>query len=70
MVNFKLNRDFFVISNSDVSEAAPYPETVLEGLTDSGLAMARSEITSWPDYQATPLVSLDGLARQLDVNTI
>ena len=35
-----------------------------------GLAAARAEITSWPDYRPTPLVALPGLAGRLDLGGV
>jgi diaminopropionate ammonia-lyase len=41
---------------------APYGASAL---TADGFAAAEREIASWPEYAATPLVRLDGLARSL-----
>lgn len=70
MAKYTLNKDFFISHNSAVFEAAPYPEKELEILSSSGLAQARGEITSWPGYRPTPLVALDGLAGQLNINAL
>jgi len=39
-------------------------------LTDDGFRQAKAEITSWADYQATPLRELAGLARAAGVGAI
>ena len=39
-------------------------------MTDDGFRQAKAEITSWADYQATPLRELPGLARAAGVGAI
>jgi diaminopropionate ammonia-lyase len=39
-------------------------------LPDDGFRQAKAEITSWPDYQVTPLRTLPGLARAAGVGAI
>src|SRR5579871_1259686 len=39
-------------------------------LTDDGFRRAKAEITSWPDYAATPLRELPGPARVAGLGTI
>src|ERR1700720_1654251 len=43
------------------------PEDILDA---AGFAVAWDEITQWPDYHATPLHSLPGLARTVGVEKI
>lgn len=59
-----------VINRSAAARREPYGETRSTILDAAGFAAARREITTWPSYAASPLVSLPGLARQLGVAEI
>lgn len=58
------------ISNPMVSRHSPYPDELLEIASLEQAATARHEISRWPDYRATPLYRLDGIARQIGVRGI
>ncbi len=48
----------------------PYGEQRARVLSQAGFDAAFVEISSWPDYAATPLVRLDGLARSLGLGSL
>lgn len=48
----------------------PYGSEQSAILNHAGLEAARREISSWPEYRPTPLISLPGLARAADVGTL
>ncbi len=58
------------IGNPMVSRHSPYPDELLEIASLEQAATARNEISRWPDYRATPLYRLDGIARQIGVRGI
>jgi len=58
---------FSITKNPNGAIAAPYGAEQLTVLNPAGLQAARHEITTWPGYQATPLVSLPGLAKSANV---
>ncbi len=53
-----------LVLNRRVAPAGPYPAALGKILDAAGLAAARAVITAWPGYEPTPLVALDGLARE------
>jgi len=61
---------FSFIANPDAVVIQNYGHAQEEILSAQGLQRAREEISSWPGYQPTPLISLPGLARGVDVGCI
>lgn len=57
-------------ANASVNRGEPYPQSLREVLNEKMLDEARAIIKSWPGYEETPLVSLDGLARAVGVKKI
>ncbi|QIG47360.1 diaminopropionate ammonia-lyase [Nordella sp. HKS 07] len=53
------------VHNSHVDRARPYSDTERRVLSLDGFRKAQAEITSWPGYDPTPLIALDGLAGRL-----
>src|SRR5580704_2638362 len=43
---------------------------MISGFSTARLTAARLEISSWPNYQPSPLASLSGLARTMGIDTI
>lgn len=58
------------VHNSHADRARPYSDTERQVLSLDGFRRAQAEITSWPGYRPTPLISLAGLAGQLGVGTV
>ena len=56
--------------NPAFQRARPYGPAQLSVLDAENHARAHAEIESWPGYAPTPLLTLDGLARELGVNSI
>ena len=56
--------------NPHAHPSLPYSPKQQAILSEQGLLQARSEISHWPNYQATPLVELSGLASTLGVAAI
>lgn len=50
--------------------AAPYGAMRSQVMSRAGFDAALAEIASWPGYAPTPLLSLDGLARQLGIGKL
>lgn len=50
------------VHNPNARADAPYGPELLAILNDEGLAAAKAEIETWPDYAPTPLHRLSGLA--------
>ncbi len=50
--------------------AAPYGARRAQVMSQSGFDTALAEISSWPGYAPTPLLALDGLARQLGIGQL
>ena len=51
-------------------DAAPYGARRAQVMRQTGFDTALAEIASWPGYAQTPLLSLDGLARQLGLGQL
>ena len=58
------------VANRSAARDRPFGSSEAAILGAAGLAAARNEITSWPDYRPTPLVPLPGLARRLGLGQI
>ena len=58
------------VANRKVSRNLAYPDSLKAILNLKDAAQAFDEISSWPDYKATPLHELDGLATELEINKI
>jgi diaminopropionate ammonia-lyase len=56
-----------VLNAAAAARSQSYPASVRDALPPEAFADARREITSWPGYQSTPLVSLSGLASELGI---
>jgi len=56
--------------NSAFIRARPYGPAQLSVLNAEAHARARVEIQSWPGFAPTPLLTLDGLSRELGVKTL
>ncbi len=61
---------FSLISNPNVALSAPYGAEQMAILNIEGLQAARREISSWPGYQPTPLVTLSGLAKAANIGSL
>ena len=48
--------------NPRAQEFAEYGSEQREIINQEAFAAAKAEITSWPGYEPTPLIALDGLA--------
>jgi len=59
-----------VFHNPSARPEALYDSTKQAILNEQGLHQARTEISRWPGYQATPLVKLPGLAGALNIASI
>jgi len=70
MTNFLPKHGFSFIANPDAVAALNYGREQEAILNARGLQAAREEISSWPGYQPTPLISLPGLARAANVSSI
>lgn len=70
MTNLISKHQFSLIKNPNVAVDAPYGAEQIAVLNAEGLQAARSEISSWPGYQATPLVALPNLAKAVNVGSL
>jgi len=61
---------FSLIINPNAAPAMPYGGEQAAILNACGLQTARREISSWPGYKPTPLISLPGLARAANLASI
>ncbi len=59
-----------LLLNSSVDRGRPYGARERAVISLAEHARAAAEIRSWPGYQATPLHSLPGLARELEVGAL
>lgn len=62
--------DFQLTANAMASRDTPYGEAQHAISSRESLAVARAEVASWPGYAPTPLIRLDGLAREIGVAEI
>lgn len=62
--------DSQVFINPQAGEFVEYGEAQKEVLNQEAFAEARSEISSWPGYEATPLIALGGLAQASGVERV
>jgi len=63
--------DFELYENPNASPAAPYDaDGRTEILSERAFEIAKREISSWTGYRETPLRSLSGLARALNIGQI
>ena len=53
------------VPNARAGRDIPHGPRQAAVIDHAGVAAARVEIVSWPDYRPTPLVALPGLARRL-----
>ena len=58
------------VPNARAGRDIPYGLRQAAVIDRAGLAAARAEIVSWPDYRPTPLVALPGLARSLGLGSV
>jgi len=58
------------IKNANADRLRPYGEEERSVISVEGLRKAFAEISSWPGYAETPLISLEGLAAKLRVGEI
>lgn len=70
MIKLLSEHEFSILGNPNAAVAAPYGAAQSAVLNAEGLQAARREISSWPGYQATPLVSLPDLANAAHVGSI
>jgi diaminopropionate ammonia-lyase len=70
MTKFLPKHGFSFITNPDAVVAQNYGHEQEAILNAQGLQAAREEISSWPGYQPTPLISLPGLARAANVSSL
>jgi diaminopropionate ammonia-lyase len=61
---------FKLTPNTAALPGADYGPEQTEVLNEHGLARARSHISAWPDYAPTPLISLPGLAKVANVQSV
>ncbi|MCH7943013.1 MAG: diaminopropionate ammonia-lyase [Proteobacteria bacterium] len=59
-----------LINNPNVDREAAYGPALQAILNEQGFATARAEISTWPDYAPTPLVSLPGLAAEAGLGAV
>jgi len=64
------NRAVTVFPNPRVRPAAPYGAAQAAVIDETGVAAAKQAIAVWPDYGATPLHALPGLARDLGLGAL
>ncbi|HSF93750.1 MAG TPA: diaminopropionate ammonia-lyase [Thermohalobaculum sp.] len=62
--------DFELVLNRLADPAAPYGDAEAAVLNDAAFGTARTAISAWPGYAATPLHSLPGLAARSGVGAI
>jgi diaminopropionate ammonia-lyase len=62
--------EYVVCRNGLADPTAPYGEEQRAILNDDAFEDARSVITAWPGYRATPLVPLAGVAKQARVGAL
>lgn len=62
--------DSVIVRNESAARALDAELPPPKILDPAGFAVAWDEITQWPGYEATPLLSLSGLARAVDVKAI
>lgn len=70
MIGFPSKTSFSIVRNPAASVATPYGSEQSAILNRAGLEAALGEISTWPGYRPTPLVSLPGLARAANVRTL
>ncbi|WP_421782713.1 diaminopropionate ammonia-lyase [Kiloniella litopenaei] len=58
---------FSLLPNPDASRSLAYGEDLDYILSKESCQKALNEITSWPEYKVSPLTSLPGLAKQLNL---
>ncbi|MEL6298457.1 MAG: diaminopropionate ammonia-lyase [Pseudomonadota bacterium] len=56
-----------VLNGAAAARSARYPASLDAALSPDAFANARGQITSWPGYNPTPLISLDALASELGI---
>ena len=58
------------VHNAQSRPARPYSDKERQVLSLEGFRKAQAEISSWPGYKPTPLLSLSGLAQRLGVGKV
>ena len=58
------------IRNPAAARNRPYSEVERRIISRRGFELAYREISSWPGYEATPLIDLTGLNRELGIASL
>jgi diaminopropionate ammonia-lyase len=70
MNDLQTKHAFLLTANPGAAGAEAYGAEQSASLNAQGLQAARSEISTWPGYQPTPLIPLPGLARATNVAAV